>query len=236
LTIPVVCIIPVRNGADTLERAIDSAYDAGCDRVIVCDDASTDGTREIIKRAYEKAYANRSYSTYAFTPLHNETRCGAAITRNNMIQCSVTSGHLIIPLDADDELYNIKPFVEAWQPGTWVYGDHHETMGDSIPEIRFGAPAGSLTRKNITGITFLFHKDDWKAVGGYDPDFAYLEDYAFQCALTNAGVKPVHVSEVLYNRHLSERGNPRTANAQAYWFFYRDMARQKYPALFAGVG
>jgi glycosyltransferase involved in cell wall biosynthesis len=222
----VTAIIPVRNGAATIERAVNSAFDAGCDDVLVYDDYSNDSTLDIVTAMPQ---VNLTFVT-SFQQFH----AGVNYARNFLIDRADEG--LIIPLDADDELYSIKPFVEAWQPGTWVYGNHHETMGNSIPEIRFGAPAGSLTRKNITGITFLFHKDDWKAVGGYDPDFAYLEDYAFQCALTNAGVSPVHVSEVLYNRYLSERGNPRTTNAQTYWFFYRDMARQKYPALFAGVG
>lgn len=42
------CIIPVRNMAHAVGRAIDSAFEAGCDDVVVVDDASTDATPEVL--------------------------------------------------------------------------------------------------------------------------------------------------------------------------------------------
>ena len=82
----------------------------------------------------------------------------------------------------------------------------------------------------------MFHRRDWKRVGGFDVDFAYAEDYAMQCALTHAGMKPVYVDTVVYDRYLKPEGNERTGLAGAYWQFYRDMCRLKYPNSFAGTG
>lgn len=42
------CIIPVHNMAATVGKAIQSAFDAGCDDVTVVDDCSTDGTPDVL--------------------------------------------------------------------------------------------------------------------------------------------------------------------------------------------
>jgi len=42
------CIIPVRNMAATVGRAIESAFAAGCDDVVVVDDCSTDDTPSVL--------------------------------------------------------------------------------------------------------------------------------------------------------------------------------------------
>ena len=48
------CIIPVRNMASTVGHAIDSAFAAGCDEVVVVDDYSTDDTPMVLA-----SYGNR---------------------------------------------------------------------------------------------------------------------------------------------------------------------------------
>lgn len=222
MTPPVTCIIPVRNGALTIERAVESAFKAGCDYVIVYDDASTDETLDRLEKI-----KHIHLDVYAAWPLN--IRQGVNYSRNFL--CQQVRDGLIIPLDADDTLCDITSLVEAWQPGTWIYGDYYQQEGHHISRIP-GAPAGALARKEITGITFMFHKEDWLKVGGYDPDFAYCEDYAFQCALTHAGVKPTYVEAVVYERVLNPNGNERTSLAGEYWDFYHKMARRKYPSLF----
>ena len=219
---PVTCIIPVHNGAATIERAVKSAVDAGCDYVIVYDDASTDDTLdklEKIKYMYLDVYA-------AFPLNINQ---GVNYSRNFL--CQQARDGLIIPLDADDTLCDITPLRNAWHLGVWVYGDYWQHEGGSTTPIP-GAPAGALPRKELTGISFMFHKRDWLMAGGYDPDFAYCEDWAFQCNLTHHSIKPVYVETVVYERYLNAQGNERTSRAGEYWNFYHLMARRKYPSLF----
>lgn len=220
------CIIPVFNGAETIERAINSAAWVGCDRILVYDDGSTDRTLDVLEKL-GKLYS--SLEVYADLSLYMHR--GVNYARN--LLCEKAKGGLIIPLDSDDELINISHLREAWQPETWVYGDYQIVYSKGGGDIIKGCPAGMLSRKEITGITFMYHFDDWKRVGGYDHDFAYAEDFGLQCALTHAGIKPTYIDKLVYNRHMKASGNERSVLAGQYWTFYRDVARRKYPALFA---
>jgi glycosyltransferase involved in cell wall biosynthesis len=222
------CIIPVRNGADTIERAVKSAFEAGCINAYAFNDGSNDSTGQILKKIFNDLLRHDILQFISYSN-SGEYRCGVNYARNTLVE--EVGGGLIIPLDADDELLDITPFIEAYQPDTWVYGDYIECDGKYETYIK-GAPAGSLARKNITGVTFLYSVESWYKAGGYDPDFAYAEDYAFQCALVNAGVRPVYVPKPLYRRHLRPEGNERTVLAGHYWNFYAQMARAKYPAVF----
>lgn len=220
-------IIPVRNGVDTIERAIKSAVNAGADKVLMYDDASVDSTFKVM------IDLNKQYPTKTFYYNHGfPTRSGVNFARNFLIEQAGRG--LIIPLDADDELLDIAPFVQAWSPDVWVYGDYIECDGKYETLIK-GSPEGTLPRKNPTGVTMLYSTQQWAKAGGYDPDFAYAEDYGFQCALTHAGIKPKYIPSVLYRRHLRPEGNERTILAGHYWQFYRDMARAKYPSVFQGT-
>lgn len=217
------CIIPCHNAARTVERAITSALRSGVDMVLVYDDFSEDDSVNVLI-----PYQNRVFLLRSIT----DVPMGVNAARNYL--CSLAEPGLIIPLDADDTLRDISALKAAYEPGTWVYGDYVERDGPQEQLVK-GSPAGTLARKNITGVTFLFHKDDWQRVGGYDPDFAYAEDYAFQCALTHAGIRPKYVETTVYDRYLHPTGNERTAKAGAYWTFYHDMARSKYSAVFGSV-
>ncbi len=221
-TPPVTCIIPVHNGGATFERAFHSAQRAGCDYILAYDDHSTDSTLLNIMACWPGVKRIGSDDITHHT--------GVNFARNFLISHAVDG--LIIPLDADDELMDIRPLIEAWQPGTWVYGDYLQQEGLEETLIP-GSPSGMLSRKELTGITFAFHKEDWLKVGGYDSDFAYCEDFAFQCALTHAGVQPIYVPTTVYRRHLKANGNERTSRAGLYWNFYHLMARMKYPSVFA---
>ena len=227
------CCIPARNCASTLEHAVQSAYDAGCERVMVLNDGSTDETQKVIERIYHEQYG----SDWRITIFNSwGIRYGASVARNYMINCPLTS-ELVICLDADDTLWDITALREAWKPNTWCYGNHNElNQGDDFGKRVLGVAAGSLPRKNITGISFLFSKKDWQRVGGFDSDFAFAEDFAFQCALTNSGVKPVYVDTTVYSRYMRPEGNERSVLAGEYWQFYKAMARRKYPSVFAGTG
>lgn len=223
----ITAIIPCLNGIDTVERAIVSAINAGCHEVLVFDDASTDGTFTLLKSLIPK------YPQLMIFSLGNGLRSGASFARNYLIS-HATDG-LIICLDADDELCNLAPLVAAYEPNVWCYGDYNEHSGDSIQRIK-GAASGALARKNISGVTFLVSKSDLLKVGGFNTDFAVLEDYALQCALVHGGIRAKYVDTVIYERYLNPRGNERTALAGIHWAFYQAMARRKYPNVFANVG
>lgn len=220
---PLTVIIPCRNAEDTIERAIQSACNAGADYVYVYDDASTDKSFEVLDSIWCKYPPLQIWSI-------SECRSGVVFARNYLIEQADYG--LIVPLDADDTLHDLEPFKLAFTPHTWLYGDWIERTPEAHPMK--APPPGVLARKNICHATMVFHKSDWQKAGGYDVDFGYAEDYGLQCALTHSGVKPVHVPAVLYDRYIQQ--NQRTAKAVEYWTFYRNMARGKYPAVFAGTG
>jgi glycosyltransferase involved in cell wall biosynthesis len=156
----------------------------------------------------------------------NTLRAGVCHARNLGIQLS-TFNELCLPLDDDDELLpdGLQALVDAWQPGTLVYGGWIE--GD---EYKSPAPPEMLNRKNVAHATWLFHKDDWRRVGGYDPDFNIGgEDWAFMVALVAAGVRAVRIDTPIYRKAVRE--GSRTDQARSRFPFIKQLLREKYPAV-----
>lgn len=217
----VTCCIACRNHGSTLKLAVESAFTAGCNSVTVYDDGSTDSTETVIQNLLNR------YSGY-FGAQSGDIRVGASIARNRIIEDAPDG--LIICLDADDTIHGggIKPLVDAYEEHVWCYGDHTEWCNE-IGTPHKGRSFGTLHAKMCTGVTFLFHKQDWYTVGGFDPDFAYMEDWAFQCALANAGIRGKYVDTIVYDRYINPKGNERSALAGQYYNFYDGMIRRKYP-------
>lgn len=159
-------------------------------------------------------------------------RCGVCYNRNFLIIYSMYD--LILCLDADDRLFpdGLERLYAAYKPGTWVYGGWQEIdENEAILGDYEAPPPGMINRKNLCYSTFLFHKDDWRKVGGFDPDFEIgCEDYCFQVALTNAGIKPVRIEGQVYQRMIHENG--RTARAKALFPVLQGLIKEKYPAVF----
>ena len=89
-------IIPVYNKMQYLEKCINSVlYSTFRDLEVICiDDASTDGSRELLIDIQKRDNRVRV--------LENNTNMGVAITRNRGIECSM--GKYVVFLDADDYL------------------------------------------------------------------------------------------------------------------------------------
>lgn len=215
-------IIPVRNGAKTIKRAIQSAAMCdGVDSVLVYDDASTDKTFDIVDDLFYRTPHLEYFSVSDF-------RQGVVFARNYLVEQADYG--LIIPLDADDELITIKPLLEAYQDSTWLYGGWVELDEDMrIEGKKYNAPApGMLKVRPLCYATMCFHKKDFEAVGGYHPDFNLgAEDYALQVALTSNGVKPVKVNDIIHYRYTDS--NSRTPDAVSHWQILHERALTKYP-------
>lgn len=210
-------IIPVHNMAATLERAVKSAFAAGANEVLVFDDASTDNTWEIC----------RSLEQDGFSHWRHNYRSGVSHARNYLIDTA--ENDWIIPLDADDELLRIPPIPQDWRE--WAYGGWIEHYESGNEETFTAPPKQMINRKPLCHVTMLFSKQLWQHLGGYDPDFAYAEDYGFQCALYAANSNlAIHLDYPLYRRYVGK--NERTDKAKQYWDFYHQLAKSKYPNIF----
>ncbi len=204
-------VVPTFQHGHLLERAVYSAIRAGATEVVIVDDASTDRTQaigEALKHAPEILY------------LRNPFHAGTIYTRNRAIHAATYD--LIVPLDADDVMLNIGALVGAWQPGTWVYGGWSEDGAYLEPP-----PVGMLHRKELGWVTMLFHRDDWRRVGGYDEMFSVgNEIFAFQRALYAQAIIPIRVPDAIFERNTDA---PRTAYARAWSHLIKPLIDDRYP-------
>lgn len=181
---------------------------------------------EIAERALDS-----TVGAEAFTSIDNLCH-GVCYARNEGIYRATTP--LILPLDSDDYLLPgaVERMAQAWQPGKVVYGNWRELQLDGSCENKQAPPPNMLSRKHICHATYLFAKEDWQRVGGYDPDFNIgAEDWAFMIALVNAGCELVRLDgDPLYVKTLNEDG--RTHKAIRHKHMIQELLREKYPDFF----
>lgn len=213
----VAVIIPCHNHAETLQRAIISAYEQ-CDEVVVCLDICGENTLAALDRL---RIANLTVIESA-----NLVRSGVCFTRNLAI--SMTKEDLIVPLDADDELTPgaVKALTDAYLPGIFVYGGW--IQGGTAYRA---PPIKMIYRKNIARATWLFARSDWLKVGGYPAEFeAGYEDWAFMCALLEAGIKGREIDfPVLKQYHID---GERTRKVRENGELLLRLMRRNYPGVF----
>ncbi|NQV41518.1 MAG: glycosyltransferase [Candidatus Marinimicrobia bacterium] len=171
-------IIPSYNRASTLERAIQSVLDQTFPamEIIVVDDASTDGTSEILKK-----YSNR------IEIITNESNMGVSFSRNAGIQ--VAQSDWIAFLDSDDQwvaakLEHQKGFHEA----------HPTVLISQCDEIwiRNGVRVNPMSKHKKKGgwifesciplcivspSAVIIHRRVFEHIGLFDVNFLACEDY-----------------------------------------------------------
>lgn len=222
---PVSVVIPCYQQEQWVEAAALSAFKQAEDVTVVFDRSIYNDRTDLPEWSVEQ-WATVYSSGDGF-------HAGVCYSRNMGIDAALCE--FILPLDADDQLYPdaIERLYAAWQPGTWGYGNHTEITEDGqiIREVE-APPAGMLQIKNLTYATFLFHKDDWQRVGGYDPTFEIgCEDYAFQVALAANGVRPVKLEGApIYKRMIHPQS--RTADAMLFFPMLQRLMKRKWPSAF----
>lgn len=228
MKLPISVVIPCRNQCKFLESAVDSATEAGAAEVLIYDDASKDRTHQVATSLQWRERNIRLFTSSFVT--------GVCFARNFLIDHA--DNELIVCLDADDMLYPdaLRRLYDTWQPGSWCYGGYTEMneFGSKLADVA-APPPGMLYRKNITHATFLFAKEDWKVIGGFDPDFELAaEDYAFQVALTAHSIKPVPVPGApIYWRTIHD--SSRTSRAVEHFPMLHNLIRQKWPSAFPTI-
>lgn len=221
MTLPISMVIPCFRQEQWVKLAVDSVKEQSDDVTIIYDSG---------EHGHWKDYCEQC----GYISIGGFYRMGVCAARNIAIERA--RNDLILCLDADDRLYpdGLQKLYDAWKPNTWCYGDTYTEIGEDESVIReMENPQPQLIfRKNLCFSTFLFHRDDWRKVGGFDPDFEPLEeDYGYQCALVNAGVKAVRVDNCrTYKRMIHT--NSRTAKAMRYWQVTMQMCKDKYPGAF----
>jgi len=107
-------IVPCYNEKATIEKIISKINSIDIDKeIIIIDDLSTDGSREIIKDEIEKKYKN-------IITIYNDKNCGKGAAIRSGIE--KVSGQIVIIQDADLE-YDPKDYYELVKPIKEGYAD-----------------------------------------------------------------------------------------------------------------
>jgi glycosyltransferase involved in cell wall biosynthesis len=182
-------IMPVFDAEDFLEAALDSllAQDYEPYEVVVCDDASTDRSREIL-RSYPK-----------IRTVHHQENRGPAAARNSAIEAA--RGEFIADFDADD----------LWPPNRLrVQADYlrdHPDIGCVLARQEWMNPPPWLGRDQIYGDidgiplnSAMFRRSRLEEVGGFDPAFRQSEDMDLLIRLREHGIGIEVLPEILVYR------------------------------------
>lgn len=173
--------------------------------LVICDDASSDGTYEILLR-----YAEQDER---ITVLRNDRNLGAAATRNRCIQGS--RGDYIAVQDGDDvsEPDRLAVLMARMERGGCDFVSSAHYLFDEGGRYRTDVPREEYPGKGsfLSGLPFchaatLFTRACLDAVQGYrvSPETARNEDYDLFMRLYAAGYKGCNVQEVLYGYRVDE--------------------------------
>lgn len=185
-------IIPTHNRKELIARAVDSAL---CQtykntEIIVIDDASTDGTSNILSELKKK--------DSRIITLHSGINLGLAATLNKAIETA--KGKYIARLDDDDFwcdknkiekqvdfLEKNKDYILAGGGGIKVSKTGEEIIRRVMPENDEDIKKDLLIVNTIIHVSVLFRKDIWAKAGGYDDKFDGLEDWELWLRMGNLG-------------------------------------------------
>ncbi len=176
-------VLPVYNGANYVDTAIESVLAQTHDEyeLVVVDDGSTDGTRDIV----------RSYDDHRVTLVTNDRRQGVAAARNQGV--GYVDGDVVGFIDHDDVWHpkKLARHVAAHRTAdaALVYSDIRETSADGIvlgertlpgpapsgrPLVRQMLFRGGSTIVTMSSVTVT--RTAWEQVGGQHTDLRVSAD------------------------------------------------------------
>jgi glycosyltransferase involved in cell wall biosynthesis len=170
-------VIPAYNASSFIRAAVESVFSQTYTKreVIVVDDGSTDGTRELLER-----YSNRLHY------IRQENSRQAAARNRGLLEAQ---GDLIAFLDADDEWREDKLEKQVALLGArrelglvycsmQVVGPSGESLGVARARLRGKCLAGVLLGRTagICGSTPLVPRVAFETVGSFDPGLPPCED------------------------------------------------------------
>ncbi len=201
-------IIGTHNGTKSIQRAVDSILHQTYPQieVIICDDASTDGTERLLQELYG--------DDCRVTLIRNEHNCGLHVTLNRCIEC--TSGEFIARMDDDDyshptriekQVQFLATHSEYAFVGTSIrYFDEDGVWGLSV------TPGERTLREVFCGHSFVhptvvMRRAELLAVGMYSTDRLNVhgQDYDLWCKFYEAGYKGYCLPDTLLDYYESIR-------------------------------
>ena len=182
-------IIPAYNSQDYIESCINSCIMQKTDityEIIICDDASTDSTNQILQFLYR--------NNKLIKLINNDQNLGVGASRNKSIR--LARGRYIFLLDSDDYIHpltiqtltvylELRPEIDIVF-SDYVYVDDHDQKSSRINALDIPIACSRLVRKSV----FARH-------GLYD-SVRVGEEREFAARLEENGVNSLHVPLPLY--------------------------------------
>ena len=192
-------VVPTYNCLEYIDECMRSLLNQSYENIeiVMCDDCSTDGTREKLQE-----YASDSRVKI----LYNEKNMRQAYTRNKCLEAC--GGQYIMMQDADDvaELNRVEKLLESFEDGIdfvssgcyWFdeKGRYRDWIFDNVYPVKknllWGIP-------HVHAAT-MFRAECLKTVGGYrtGKHLARAEDYDMIMNLYAAGYKGKNIPDLLY--------------------------------------
>lgn len=187
-------IIPAYNHVQYIEECIGSVFaqDYPLIDLIVIDDGSTDGTKEVVEKIF-----NRDFTRFRFISRENRGLIatlneGIKLARGNFI-CELASDDVLLP----DSFAKRVAYLEKNPEIGVVFADAYQMFENKKTQQRlnnngksYRSAAHSILdlihgKVKILFATGLFRKEVMTNIGGFDEDFRYFEDIAMQFKLSH---------------------------------------------------
>lgn len=189
-------ILPVYNGSRYIAESIESCLSQSYRNIelIIVDDHSTDDTSKIIA-----GYKDLDKRVYVIT---HEI--------NKKLPAALNTGHRIakgkfITWTSDDNLFKTEAIVKmadvlCSNVETDIVFADVDKIDDKSNFVRriITGPAEELPIMNQMGACFLYRRDVFLRVAGYNEDLFGIEDYEFWLKCYNQGLKFTKIEESLY--------------------------------------
>jgi glycosyltransferase involved in cell wall biosynthesis len=223
-------VIPTHNDAGRIVDALASiaAQTMAPAQIVVSDDASTDGTEEVVAR----------FSAQCPIPIHymrHTVRAGVVATRNEGIDAA--TGDWIANCDSDDywaatKLERQIAFLDTWAgPPITLLGTHGFNVNDNgriISPALVGASSEEECQRlrDHGGIPFVIHSSalfaraDFMQVGRFTEEYESADDLHFFCKISRIGM--VVVLPELLTFYRKRAGSVQIVR---FWNQYRQLDR-----------
>ncbi len=192
-------IISVFNDEKFVEKSINSILQSDYDNfeVIVCNDCSTDKTKDILEAIKDKRIKLFS----------NPKNCGLASSLNNCLQKA--TGKYIMRMDGDDEClpHRMREQVDFLEnnPDIALCGGHVQIIDNNDQKIGVMKKNFDVTFKDIFKTSSFVHpstmirKSVLDEVGGYSvrKETRRAEDFDLWCKIYQKGYKGVNLQKIL---------------------------------------
>jgi glycosyltransferase involved in cell wall biosynthesis len=194
-------IIITHNRKDLLPRAVQSVMSQSYEHVeiIIVDDGSTDGTKEIVKEMIRDG-ADITY-------LRHDIPKGACAARNYGI--SQAKGTFIAGLDDDDEWTGrrVELMLAAYKPKySFICASDASISKKGRARVKRSGVIilNDILFENVVGNQILTTKDKIMSIGGFDESMPAAQDYDTWIRLIEAHGSALAIPEVLQEMYLSD--------------------------------